>query len=67
MKHHDKNQVGEEKGLFGLCFYIAVHHQRKLGWEFKQDRNLKVGADADVMEEHYKLVHFPWLVQPAFL
>jgi hypothetical protein len=33
-----KKQVGEEKGLLGLHFHDAVHHQRKSGVELKQVR-----------------------------
>jgi hypothetical protein len=40
-----KKQVGGEKGLFGLHFHIAVHHQGKSGQELKQDRILEAGAD----------------------
>jgi hypothetical protein len=37
------------KGLFGLHFHIAVHHQRKSGRELTQGRNLEAGADAEAM------------------
>jgi hypothetical protein len=40
-----------EKDLFGLHFHITVHHQRKLGQELKQGRNLEAGADAEAIEE----------------
>jgi hypothetical protein len=39
-----------EKGLFGLFFHITSHHQRMLGRELKQDRNLKAGVDTEAME-----------------
>jgi hypothetical protein len=35
------------KGLFGLYFHITVYHKRKSEKEFKQGRNLEVGADAE--------------------
>ena len=46
-KHHDPKQVVEEKDLLGLHLHITVHHQRKLGQELKQGRNLEAEADAD--------------------
>ena len=49
MKHHTKATWGG-KGLFGLHTHIIVHHQRKLGQELKQSRNLEAGADAEAME-----------------
>lgn len=40
----------EGKGLFGSYFHITVHHQRKLGRELKQDRDLEAGADVEVVK-----------------
>jgi hypothetical protein len=31
LKHHDQEEVVEEKGLFALHFHIAVHFWRKSG------------------------------------
>ena len=37
-KHHDQEANWGGKGLFGLHFLTAVHHQRKSGLELKQVR-----------------------------
>ena len=50
MKHHGQKASWEGKGLFGLHFCIAVHHQRKAGQELKQNRNLEAGTEAEAME-----------------
>ena len=42
-------QLGR-KGLFGLYFYIVVHHWRKQVRELKESMNLETGADAEAME-----------------
>ena len=59
-----KQQAGEEKVYLTL---ITVCHQRKLGQELKQDRNLEAGTDAEAVEEGCLLAFSPWLAQPAFL
>jgi hypothetical protein len=38
------------KSLFGLHFYITVHHWRKLGQELKRGKNLEAGTDTDSTE-----------------
>jgi hypothetical protein len=40
----------DKYGLISLDFYITVHHQRKLGQELKQGRNLETGSDAEAMD-----------------
>ena len=67
MKHHDQKASWGGKGLLGLYIHSTVHHQRKPGQEFKQDRNLEGEADAEVMEGRCLLTCFTWLTQPAFL
>jgi hypothetical protein len=42
MKPKDHSNL-DRKELFGLLFYITVHHQRNSGQELKQGRNLKAG------------------------
>jgi hypothetical protein len=39
--------------LFGLYFYITVHHQKKSRQELKQGRNQEAEADAQDMEEYF--------------
>jgi hypothetical protein len=55
------------KGLFGLCFGITVHCQRKSGQALKQARNLEAGADAEAIEGCCLLACSPWLAQSAFI
>jgi hypothetical protein len=38
--------IRERKCLFGLCFHINVHHQRKAGQETQKGKNLGPKADA---------------------
>lgn len=45
-------------GLFGLCFFITVHHWEKPGQELQQDRKLEVDADAEAMEPYCLLACF---------
>ena len=45
-----QKQTGGKKGLSGLYFHIAAHHQRKSGQELRLGRNLEAGADAEVIE-----------------
>jgi hypothetical protein len=45
MKQDGPKASWEGKGLFGLCFHIADHHQRKSGQELTQGRNLEAGAE----------------------
>lgn len=62
--------IWEEDVLFGLIFHIHSpdwHHWRKSKGELNQGRNLKAGADAELMEEHCLLACSPWLAQPVFL
>jgi hypothetical protein len=65
-KHHDQKASLGGKSLFGLYFHIAIHHQRKLGQELTQGRNLEAGADAEAMERGCLLACLPWPAQPAF-
>ena len=44
-----QKQVGKER-LYFSYFHIAVHYQRKSGQEFKESRNLEIGADAEALE-----------------
>jgi hypothetical protein len=67
MKHHDQKASWGGKGLFGLHFYIIVHHRRKSGQELKQVRNLEPGSDAETIKEYSVLTFSSWLIQPAFL
>ena len=66
-KHHDPEASWGGKGLFSLCFHIAVHHQRKSGQELTQGRNLEAGADAEAMEGYYLLDCFPLACSACFL
>ena len=50
VKHHNQKANWGARGLFNLHFDIAVHHQRKLWQNFKQERILEAGADAEAME-----------------
>ena len=50
MKYYDQKANWERKALFRLHFHITVHQQRKTEQDLKQGRNLKAGADAEVME-----------------
>jgi hypothetical protein len=50
MKLHDQKASRGEKCIFGLHFHVISHHQRKLGQELKQDRNLEAGAGAETMK-----------------
>ena len=45
MKQDGPKASWEGKGLFGLYFHIADHHQRKSGQELTQGRNLEAGAE----------------------
>lgn len=45
-----KQQVGEEKGLFGLHFQITIHRWRKSGQKLKQGWNLKARTGAEAVE-----------------
>lgn len=49
MKNCGRSNLGG-KGLFSVCFHITVHHQRELGQEITQGRDLAV-ADTEAMEE----------------
>jgi hypothetical protein len=48
------------KGLFGLHFHTAVHHQRKSGLELKQVRKQKL------MQRPWRDVNY-WLASPGLL
>ena len=52
----------ERKGLSVLPFHIAAHHQKKLGQELKQSRNLETGADAEAVEGRCWLACFTGLL-----
>jgi hypothetical protein len=65
MKHHDQEASWGGKGLFGLCFDIAVYW-RKSGLELKLGRNLGADVDEAIMQGYYLLTCFPWFAQPAF-
>jgi hypothetical protein len=43
------NASCEGKDVFSFYFHIAVHHQRKLGQELTQGRNLEAGADTEAI------------------
>ena len=58
-KHHIQEASWGGKGLYGLYFYIAVHHERKSGQELTQGKNLEAGADAEAMEGCCLLDCFP--------
>jgi hypothetical protein len=51
---------GGGKGLFGLHFHIAVHHQRKSGLELKQ------GRKQELMQRSWRDVSY-WLDSPGLL
>jgi hypothetical protein len=61
-----KKQVWGGKGLFGLHFHIAVHHQKKSEQELTQGRHLETGDNAEAMEGCCLLDCFPWLAQLDF-
>jgi hypothetical protein len=44
--YHDQEASWGERGLFGLHFHTAVHHQRKSGLELKQVRKQELMAEA---------------------
>jgi hypothetical protein len=63
-KHHDQEASWGGKGLFGLHFHAAVHHQRKSGLELKQVRK------QELMQRPWGcslLACLLWLAQPALL
>ena len=66
-KHHEQEASWGGRSLFSLHFHIAVYHQRKLGQEPTEGRNLEAGADAEAMEGCCLLDCFPWLAQPDCL
>jgi hypothetical protein len=43
--------------LFGLHFQAIVHHWGKSGQKLKHGRNLKAGADIEVVEEWGGISH----------
>jgi hypothetical protein len=59
-----KRQIGEERVDH---FLITVYHQRKVGQQLEQGKNLEAGADAETMEGCCLLASFSWLAQPDFL
>jgi hypothetical protein len=59
-KHHDQEASRGGKGLFGLHFHIAVHHQRKSGLELKQVRK------QELMQRPWKDVTY-WPCSVCFL
>ena len=59
-KHHDQEANWGGKGLFGLRFHAAVHHQRKSGLELKQVR------EQELMQRPWRDVPY-WLAQLALL
>lgn len=46
-------------GLFGLLFYVIIHHRGKPQEEFKLE--LEAGSEAETMEEVCFLTCYPWL------
>ena len=58
-----KEQVGKEKGAFGLYFKIMVRQWRKSGQELKQGRNL----EADAMQGVLLLGLLPLACSACFL
>ena len=66
IKHHDQEQLGEEKGLIQLTL---PHHSSSLK-EVKagtQHRNLEAGTYTESMEEHCLLTRSLCFAQPTFL
>jgi hypothetical protein len=59
-KHHNQEASWGGKGLFGLHFHIAVHHQRKSGLELKHVRK------QELMQRPRKDAAY-WIAQLAFL
>jgi hypothetical protein len=59
-KHHDQEASWGGKGLFGLHFHTAVHHQRKSGLELKQVRK------QELMQRPWRDVVY-WLASPGLL
>jgi hypothetical protein len=59
-KHHDQEASWGGKGLFGLHFHTAVHHQRKSGLELKQVRK------QELMQRPWRDVLY-WLASPGLL
>jgi hypothetical protein len=59
-KHHDQEANWGGKGLFGLYFHTAVHHQRKSGLELKQVRK------QELMQRPWRDVTY-WLASPGLL
>jgi hypothetical protein len=59
-KHHDQEASWGGKGLFGLHFHIAVHHQRKSGLQLKQVRK------QEPMQRPLRDVLY-WLASPDLL
>jgi hypothetical protein len=59
-KHHDQEAIWGAKGLFGLHFHTAVHHQRKSGLELKQIRK------QELMQRPWRDVLY-WLASPGLL
>lgn len=51
IKHHDQNQLREERGLFISCVFITVHHEGKLGQKPESE------TEGEAMEEHSLLGH----------
>jgi hypothetical protein len=64
-KHQEQEASWGGKGLLGLHFHTAVHHQRKSGLELKQVRK------QELMQRSWRDVTYclasPWLAQVAFL
>jgi hypothetical protein len=59
-KHHDQEASWGAKGLFGLHFHVAVHHQNKSGPKLKQVRKQKL------MQKLWRDVTY-WLSSPGLL
>jgi hypothetical protein len=59
-KHHDQEASWGGKGLFGLHFHAAVHHQRKSGLELKQVK------EQELMQRPWRDVLY-WLASPGLL
>jgi hypothetical protein len=59
-KHHDQEASWGGKGLFGLHFHTAVHHQRKTVLELKHVRK------QELMQRPWRDVPY-WIASPGLL
>lgn len=54
------NKLGWEKSLFGLHYYIIVHHQ---GNPDQESGNSKAETKIETAKQYWSLACFPWLSQ----